>query len=152
MPPRARRISAVIAALAVFVMSIDCACAGGMSSIKQEGSANAGNAARAMPCCAHHEGAARHCKRQSRDAPEHQPKPCSGACEHCGQTVVNDTVAAPSHGASFLLHAFVPILAIEPAGPRASALHVQCSAPASADLPPPITSPTLLSLHCALTN
>lgn len=65
---------------------------------------------------------------------------------------MNDTVATPSHGASFILHAFVPVVAFNPSGLCGSDLPLLRSATTSCDLPPPVPSPTLLSLHCALTN
>ena len=130
-------------------MSIDCACATGLSSRQRVESEN--SALAMPPCCAHHHGMGHHCKYQD-GARKGHPKPCDGTCVHCGQTVMNDTVATASHGASFFPHAFVPILAIKPAGLCASELHLDRSAPTSADLPPPVTAPTLLSLHCALTN
>ena len=146
-----RRIFAVVTAVAVLVMSIDCACAGGMTSMRQAGQAAGEQNAEVMPCCAHHGGAAHHCNHPSAGAHKHQPNPCNGACEHCGQTVMNDTVVAPSHGASFFLCAVGPILAIEPATFCASDFDLHRPSLTSADLPPPVTAPTLLSLHCALT-
>ena len=80
-----QRIFASFTAVAVLVMSIDCACASGMSSMKQVGGATAERDAGAMPCCAHREGAAHHCKHQNGDGHKHQPNPCDGACEHCAR-------------------------------------------------------------------
>jgi hypothetical protein len=65
---------------------------------------------------------------------------------------MNDTVATPSPGAAFSSPTFVPLLAIEPVWFGASVLEFDRSVPKQVDLPPPLTSPTLLSLHCALTN
>lgn len=147
-----QRILAAVTAIAVLTMSIDCACAGGMSLMKQAGDPVAEANTEAMPCCAYHGDVADHCQDQHRDAHKHQPNPCSGTCDHCGQTVMNDAVPMPSHGSSLLRHAFLPILAINHAGHHASDAHPDHPSVFGADLPPPVTSPTLLSLHCALTT
>ena len=144
-----QRILAAVTAMAVLVMSVDCACAGPMSWMTRECGANAGDVGAAMPCCSHHKGAAHHCKQQRGETPRHDPKPCNGACEHCGQTVINDTVAPASVGVSHLPHGFVPVVATPPAALCAADFLRQRSVPILADLPP---LPTLLSLHCALIN
>ena len=145
-----QRILALFTAAAVLLMSIDCACAGGMSAMTPTSKIDRGADAQPMPCCAHH-GADHHCSHDHDAVPPHHPDPCKGSCEHCGQTVMNDTVGPPSH--SLALVSFVsPAVADLDSSIRGIDLSARSSAPIPEDLPPPVTSPTLLSLHCALTN
>ena len=153
MPFGLQRILAVLTAAAVLLMSIDCACAGGMSSTWPSDGTPVAAGAGQMACCAHHAGMAHHCSHEHDGAKRHQPNPCKGQCEHCGQTVMNDSVAPPSLGLSLLSHAFSIVLSID-VSPQLGTVDstFRSSAPIAADLPPPLTSPTLLSQHCALTN
>lgn len=65
---------------------------------------------------------------------------------------MNDAVAGPYLGLGLLPHGFIAFPAIDCSFVtgilRAAFFHV----PTRADLPPPLTSPTLLSQHCALIN
>jgi len=140
------RVVAVFTAAAVFFTSIDCACATGLSSRQQ---VESGNSALAMPpCCAHHHGMAHHCKYQD-GAQKRRPKPCDGTCDHCGQSVINDSVVA--RDLSSLSHyvfsvwdsASIPVAITPPAAFLRTPVFLD-------DLPPPAPAPTLLSLHCAL--
>ena len=146
-----QRILVFFTAVAVLVMNVECACAGGMSAMGPASRIDSGADAKPMPCCAHHHGAAHHCSHEHDATPQHQPNPCNGSCEHCGQTVIDDTVAAPTHSLSLLT--FVsPIAANVAVMVCGIVLSPPSLAPIPADLPPPLTSTTLLSLHCALTN
>ena len=146
------RILATLTAAAVLLMSIDCACMGGMSS---RGDALAEAALvnhNSMPCCAHHRGATHHCSHQHDALPRPLSNPCNGACEHCSQSVINDAVATPSHGSSFIPSPLAPVPTIDLVTSWSNIdLSLRLSALIPTDLPPPLTSPTLLSQHCALT-
>jgi hypothetical protein len=115
------------------------------------GRLDCGADAQPMPCCAHHHGADHHCSHEHGKSPKSQPNPCKGQCEHCGQTVMNDTVAATPHTLA-LLSWISPIAADGSSALCGLDLSPRSTALIPADLPPPLTSPTLLNLHCALTN
>ena len=144
------RLINLLTAVAVLVMGMDCACAGQMRSTGREVESASGEV---MPCCAHHHDVKTHCPHQHRGPEKHKSSPCGSACEHCGQTVMNDTVAPPSHASSLVSHPFSPFQA---AGLTLGNWGLDLSPRGLirdfADLPPPLTSPTLLSLHCALRN
>ena len=149
MPFALHRILATLTAAAVLLMSIDCACMGGMSSMRDADAAVANTDM--MPCCAHHGGGTHPCRHTNHGSHKPKSNPCNGACEHCSQSVIDDAVATPSHGTSFLPSAFAPVLTIDLiACWNDIDLSVRASALIPADLPPPLTSPTLLSQHCAL--
>lgn len=139
------RIIAAFTATAVLFMGINCACTVGMRISRTSD-------AIAMPCCMQHQGALHHCCQQDGVCRHRLPNPCGGTCQHCGQVVMNDAVAAPSHRISPgscpsrpLPTTNLPILSSWDG-------HLPSSAWTRADLPPPLTSPTLLSLYCALTD
>ena len=148
MPPT-RRILASLLALAVVLTGIDCPCVKAIPPAMQSAATNPPIEDDAMPCCMHHDvggscGGARHAALPLRGQP-----PCGGACERCGKAVINDTVIAAAHGASFVPHPFFAPLASEPRLRPADEPHPHRLS-VRADLPPPLTSPSLLSLHCAL--
>ena len=155
MPSRLNRILALLTAAAVLLMSIDCPCSGGIGLTKVAVGAGGDAQAGQMPCCARHDCHAtdHHCSYVRDCAQKHRPKPCDGACEHCGQTVINDSVSMPSHCLSSHGYALPVTLSIDSMADRDRIdLSWRSSAPIPADLPPPLNSPTLLSQHCALTN
>lgn len=149
MPP-SRRIFAGLLALAVVLTGIDCPCVKAVPRAIQPAATTPAAEDDGMACCMHHDPCSS-CGGQRRAAlpPRGQP-PCGGACERCGKAVINDTVTAAAHGASFMPHPFFAPLATEPLWP-ANEPHRHPLA-IRGDLPPPPTSPTLLSLHCALMN
>src|SRR5205807_1082111 len=106
MPLPARRISAILAAVAVFVMSLDCACGGAMEP------ANPGRAPAMaqMPCCAgEHERHHHDCAHQHGD----HSQPCDKTCEHCQQAVMNDSVSA-SPATILSVSSWLPIVGSNP--------------------------------------
>jgi hypothetical protein len=134
MQMRLQRIIAVFTAVAVLAVSFNCACAG-MTSAHETST---------MCCCAHHHPG-EHCKHQSSKS-----SPCSGACEHCSQSAMNDTIASPSfhaaHAAWNTIHSLPsPLASLDIVQPATIAFVLDPT-----ELSPPSTSSTLLSLHCAL--
>ena len=126
-----RRIIAFFAAVAVLGMSANCACGGAFD----EASCHAGE-------YGHHH------REHDCDGPEH-PKPCHNTCEHCQQSIMNDTVGG-----------YCPaVVSAESTLPSFHAIQINdcesgddCLTRFLYDLPPLIPLPTLLNLHCALTT
>jgi len=143
-----RAILIPILSLAVLLAGIDCPCVKAVGRAGQTAQTPPPADADAMPCCVQHAGHG--CGDRPPGTPANGQPPCGGSCERCGKTVISEPLAAPAHCLAFAPHPLAPILAIEPAlwhatDPRARAAFVS-------DSPPLIASPTLLSLHCALTN
>jgi len=136
------RILAFVTTFAVVLNTVNCACAGGMMPANRPH-------ARSMPCCTHHHGAMRHCSHGNEHSDKNQPGPCDGACSHCAQTVINDTLTPPSHDLSVVPHAFAPLLSVDLTVARCDRSRDSLVA-ASADLPPPAPRTTLFGLKCAL--
>lgn len=140
-----RRILAVFTALCVLVMGAHCTCAG-VFPVRPGGDCTAHSHA----CCSEEDirtaEASHQHRRVCRKSDHHSSQPCDSRCGHCQQSVTDD---APSKGVSLLSVSAWTLVATVPAAPFLSQSPV-ASPRFPGDLPPPVASPTLLSLCCAL--
>ena len=139
MPLVVQRIVASLAALAVFLISVNCACGGALEVVGRRQST-----LMPMPCCAGGHGHHHRCSHKDRD----HSRPCDKTCEHCQQALMNDTVGG-YRPTAVSLPLWVPIL--DPLRMDIVASGNGCPL-IFCDLPPPGARQTLVSLHCALTT
>ena len=138
-----RRIVASVTAALVFITTINCVCQGALLP-------------RADSDCQHEKLAAKPCCEHEHEHHHHDGPPCKHdgsqdhdpVCIHCQGTVVTEAPAPPSFVHAFALSFDLPACGFDILTPLTDLrLHAHYFA---GDLPPPLTSPTLLSLGCAL--
>jgi len=146
-----QRMFATLTVLAVFMASIDCACAGAItarSGVSPSFDSEPGH------CCAHQEGLGHHHDTDGdeghQNSGRHKSEPCNASCEHCGQTVINDNLVAKDLSPLATHVSFLVIFAPLPESAN-HAGEFQRTPEFLNKLHRLLTSPTLLSLHCALT-
>jgi hypothetical protein len=139
-----QRFFAGFTALSVLIMSINCTCAGTMqfSDGKQCPS-------HIHSCCCQRSGQEHHEKKGGGRHSDKESYPCDGGCEHCRKAVINDNTASRDLSSLSVLtwaSAFFAAVPFDISLTR----DLFRSSPFLRDLPPPVVSPTLLSLGCAL--
>jgi hypothetical protein len=138
-----RRVVASVTAALVFITTINCVCQGALLPRADDDCQHEKLAAR--PCCEHEHEHHHHgespCKHDG--SQDHDP-----ACIHCQATVVTEAPAQTSFVHTFALSFDLPACGFDILAPLTDLrLHAHYFVD---DLPPPLSSPTLLSLGCAL--